>query len=174
MAARHTPLPPRKANITREQLETCIKSADEQFKDFCRLLYLTGARPSEVIKVVQGAKISNGVAIIESSQSKRKSEHRIYLNEEAQKLVGKHPYKTKFGTLYYREYVTALLRRLSIESGVKVRPYDLRHSVASRLLKSKVPTATAAKLLNTSVIMLDRVYGQLSDDELVAISEHLV
>ena len=167
-------LEPRRANVSKEDFTKFLETADKQFQDFAWLLWHTGCRPSEMLKIVHGvAKTRGGVAIIESSESKRKIEHRIYLNTEAQALVKKHKYLTKFGNPYTRMYVSSRFRILSERSGIKLIPYGLRHSAASRLLASKVPTATAAKLLNTSVTMLDRVYGQLSDDELIAISQQL-
>lgn len=59
------------------------------------------------------------------------------------------------------------LRRRAIQDGVKLADdgaqrfalYRLRHTSAAKLLMAGVPIATVAKLLGTSVAMIERVYG---------------
>lgn len=174
----HINRPPKRSRgteavLTAEEHKQLIQNADTDLADFLQLLWLTGARPSEIagLTVQQVKQSVNGVIVLtDHKQAYQGKQRHLILNDEAVQIVKRRAEGTD-GLLFSgqngRITATAIgsrLRRLTIKLGMRrVVPYGYRHTFATDALTNGIADVHVASLLgHASTTMLHKHYSHLT------------
>lgn len=183
----------RERYASEEELENLIKALnthpDQHAANAFRLLILTGARLSEVLKATWDMfDLQRGIWTKPSAHTKQKKVHNAPLSTAAVSLIANmyeardkdHPYlfpgqPTKANpTIKPRVDLKgpwdAIKKAAKLEN---FRVHDLRHSYASQLVTAGVPLFDVGKLLGHTQIATTMRYAHLADDPLRAATNKL-
>jgi len=161
-----------KALISADEHNRLVADADPMFAAFLKLLWLTGARPSEIAGLrMEDVDFVQGVAILNEHKCAHLGKSRVlFLSAHALAVI--RGLGVESGLLFVGEdgqQMTAQaigkrLRRLYIKAGVRnCTPYGYRHLWASDALARGVPDAHVSALLgHASTAMLHRNYSHLT------------
>jgi integrase len=166
----------RRALISADEHETLVARADADFADFLRLLWSTGARPSEIaILRLDDVDFANAVAILSKHKTAHLGKERIVvLNADAlDTLRRRSDFATQHKGLFFvsetGEALTAKgiggrMRRTCERAGLRrCIAYGYRHTYATDALAKGVPeTSVAALLGHTTTVMLHKHYSHLT------------
>ena len=161
------------AVITEQQHMRLISYADDDFRDFLQLLWLTGCRPSEIagLTVEQVKQAVNGVISLQDHKSAHRGKQRLLiLSDEALTICNRRAENTT-GYLFSgingkltANAISGRLSRLSIKAGVRnCIAYGYRHSFATDALSKGLPDGHVAALLgHSATTMLYKHYSHLT------------
>jgi integrase len=151
-----------------------VQHAQQPFRAFLQLLWLTGARPGEIAGLrAEDLDLAQGVAILTEHKTAHFGKVRVlFLVAEAvavlRERLAVHPEGLLFpgedGRKMTPQAVGCRLRRLCVKVGVKhCIAYGYRHTFATNALARGVPDAHVAELLGHSgTAMLHRHYSYLT------------
>lgn len=183
----------RERYASEEELENLIKALnahpDQHAANAFRLLTLTGARLSEVLKATWDMfDLQRGIWTKPSAHTKQKKVHNVSLSSAAVSLIANmyeardkdHPYlfpgvPTKANPVI-KPRVDLKGPWEAIKKAAKLenfRVHDLRHSYASQLVTAGVPLFDVGKLLGHTQIATTMRYAHLADDPLRAATNKL-
>lgn len=145
------------------------------FRDLLNFSYHTGARCSESLALeARHLDLEHHRVVFPLSEEKMERAPRIiYLNKEAEKIVGRlakvYPYGKLFkntrGRDWHPDATNLRFRVLARKVGVKVCLTDYRHSLATRLLAAGVDGLTVSIILGHSdTTTLSKVYQHLNHE----------
>ncbi len=148
---------------------------DENFKDVLRVVWLTGMRPQELVRI-EARHLKDGFIEFERQESKGKREERqIFLTDEAFKICKKWAKRNPTGPIFRNTRgrpwnAFSFNCRFSVMKktlGYKVAMYALRHSYAHHsITKGGLSLEeTAALLGHKSTQMVYKVYGKLKKNK---------
>jgi integrase len=163
---------------TDAEVQALLKHADSELADLIGFYLATGARTGEAIKVLPTDfnPRSKTITLAEWKNSKKTGKVRVItLNDAAfaiidRRVKGKSCTQAIFTTPSGRpwkmnnvSYFWGLLRE---KAGVReqITPYSLRHLWATDAIESGVDLATIAKMMGSSVAVVERYYGHLRQD----------
>lgn len=149
---------------------------DRPFKDYLVVLWETGARPGEVMRV-EAAHLdaANGAIVMESKTTRRTGDKRvIYLTPTAAEVLVRRAavhargplLLTGRGTPWNRHTVGQRFRRLrkSLGMGKEATAKGFRHGFVTDALEKGVPIATVAELVgHRGTKMIERHYSKLRE-----------
>jgi integrase/recombinase XerC len=161
--------------VTPEVFAMLLKETSGDFHDLLRVLWLTGARPSEILGLtVEGINWETRTARLTKHKTAKKGKQRIIrLGAETLPILKALADKHKRGPLFRGlggkplslHAVIVRLLRLCNKLGVKVTSYHFRHTFATRLLVDGVPdTHVAAMLGHSSTRMIHANYSHVSQN----------
>ena len=143
--------------------------------DCLRLVLLTGCRPSEALQARWEEMDSEpGYWIKPSSHVKQRRTHKLPLNAAAIELIERlrKARRTASPWLFHGapgqplKSLTKVWRHVERHTGIKGRPYDLRHSFASTGAAGGLSLLVIGKLLGHSRATTTARYAHLADDAL--------
>jgi integrase len=175
----------RRRYLSATELTRLIKAldaySDQQSADIIRLLLLTGARRGEAFQARwDDIDLESGVWSKPGATTKQKTEHRVPLNDAAQRLLldlrERAPVKSEWvfpatngeHRRDVKEAWATLCRRAKI-SGARV--HDLRHTFASVLASSGLSLPIIGQLLGHTTPTTTARYAHLLDDPLRAATQ---
>lgn len=167
------PAPGRRKNIVADSVyKQMISQSDQNLKDLMIFCWETGARPQEAWKLVSGhIQQEYQRCVIPNEDTKRKKGDRhIYCNELAWEIVqrlGKNPeflFTTTTGTQWNKDNVGKRMDTLGKKIGKRYALYDLRHTRITKMVKAGMDTHLIAKLVGTSVLMIEKYYDHSDED----------
>jgi integrase len=156
-----------------EVYDRILRETTGDFHQYIRVLWATGARPSEVMGLtVDAIDWPNGSATLKRHKTKKKGKVRtLHFSPEALKVLAEQRTKHGGGWLFRSatgerltlRAVVGRFLRLSEKIGHPVSSYCFRHTYATRALVAGVADAQVAALLGqTSTNMLSRHYNHIS------------
>ena len=165
----------RKALITPDEHAAIVAHADEDFADFLRLLWTTGARPSEISTLrVADVDFVNAVAILQHHKTAHLSKERIIvLSTEALSILQRRlPLAHQRGGFFFlatdckpmtAKAIGGRMRRTCDRAGLRrCIAYGYRHTFATDALSKGVPeTCVSALLGHATTAMLHKHYAHL-------------
>lgn len=160
------------AVISPEDHKKLLEAATPAFRIVLELLFVSGARPSEIAAITAETfdAAAECIRLAEHKTSRYGHERVIYLTPEAVAILSaqKALYQTgpllrgRRDTGWTKDSIVLAMRRTATRAGVKVTAYHYRHTFATDLLAAGVPDTIVAQLLgHSSVEMIHRVYGHL-------------
>lgn len=159
------------ALIPPEVYARVLRETHGDLHQFCRLLWLTGARPMEAAGLrAEMIDWTGGLVVLKQHKTRQKGKRRvIYLPAEALAVLREQVAKYGSGLLFRGQNWGPLTRRalvgrflrLSKKIGHRVRAYDFRHTFITRSLLAGVPAATVAALVGNSIGMIEKFYGHI-------------
>jgi integrase len=163
------------AVVTEEDHERIVGHAAGDFRVLLELLWLTGARPSEIMSVRAGDFLEDeGLVLLEAHKTAHKDGKRrvIYLPAEAQALLrrqkgkyageGGYLIRNAWGGRLSLDSAEKLLKKACDRAGVHKTLYGYRHGWATEALVKGLPEAYVAELLgHKGTGMLQKHYGHL-------------
>jgi integrase len=163
--------------VTQKEFEKVIEAiTDKTFADLVTFVWITGARPQEVVILDDShVDIKKSRIVIPVKLAKGKKKPRvIYMTKEAIKIIkpkmGKGIiFRTKSGLPFTKDIVRMRFRTLETPLGFRYCLYHFRHGFAHRSLAAGNDALTVATLLgHNSSQTLARVYAHLNqaDDHL--------
>ncbi len=162
-----------KALVSPDVHRKLCEHADASFRAFLQLLWLTGARPSEIAGLkAEEVDLEQGVAVLTQHKTAHLGKSRIlFLCSEAVavlKGLGVEQgllFPGQDGDRMTAQAIGCRLRRLCVKAKVPhTIAYGFRHSFATDALEKGVPDATVAALLgHSSTAMIHRHYNHLSE-----------
>lgn len=172
----------RRVNVmTMEQIAELLCNARRPLLWILWALAETGARPSELIRARAEHCDDDGAAI--RLPTGKQGRRIIFFPPSARAVMARLKKEAKGGPLFrqkngeaWSEYwffhqTRAARRRAKLPEWATA--YVLRHTFASNRLKEGIPIATVARMMGTSVTMIDRVYGHFADQDLRAVADGL-
>jgi integrase len=170
-----TPPPPLPRNrpITPDEARQVIAACgSDRLRDVLRLLWLTGARPSEVCHLeASQCDLAAGVAVLSVHKTSRTGRPRVIpLPPEAVEIVARnavlHPagpvLRNRDGRAWQPDTLLIALHRTAARTGCpKIYPYAFRSLWATDALADGESPAIVAECLGHSVRTLTRAYSQL-------------
>jgi integrase len=152
---------------------------DQAFRDLLTFAWESGCRPQEARHIeAKHVNLARGRVEFPPEEAKGKRRWRyIYLSEAAMEIVKRLMALRKEGKLFLNKYgkpwtnyaIGCRFYRLRDKLGKRFAMYDVRHSFATRQLKSgNDPVTVAALLGHVDATMLFKIYEHISTDE-----EHL-
>jgi integrase len=167
---------------TREEIQRLLDGATGLLKDLLVLYMHTGARTHELLEARVGdySAATKTLCLSKHKRSntlKEAAPRLILLNDEADEVVrrlaggrglGEFLILNGRGKPYDSSSINGRFSKLRKSLGIRpeVTPYAFRHLMATDLLQAGVDSLVVAKLLGTSVMMLDRVYTHWRTDAL--------
>lgn len=159
---------PREVDLTAEQFQEILDAVvDPTFRDVLIVLRETGARPQEV-RLVEARYIKGRCWIFPQSKSKGKRRPRVVLlNDKAFEITQRYAGQYKTGPIFRnakgmpwsKSALTQRCERLSEKTGIKIRPYSIRHHfVDEGLVNGADPVALSIVLGHASPKMVTEVY----------------
>ncbi|HEY7429059.1 MAG TPA: site-specific integrase [Gemmataceae bacterium] len=146
--------------------------ADPLFGAYIQLLWLTGARPSEIAGLrAEEIDHAQGVVILTNHKEAHLGKCRvIFLSPEALAIIknfGREDgllFPGEDGQQMTAQAIGKRMRRLCVKAGIKNRtPYGYRHSYGTTALANGVPDAQVAALMgHASTAMLHKHYSHLT------------
>src|SRR6516164_9869142 len=175
----------RRRYLSANELTRLIKAldaySDQQSAEIIRLLLLTGARRGEALQARwHDINLETGVWSKPGATTKQRTEHRVPLNDAAQRLLldlrERTPVKSEWvfptanggHSLDVKEAWATLCRRAKI-SGARV--HDLRHTYASVLASAGLSLLIIGQLLGHTNPVTTARYSHLLDDPLRAATQ---
>lgn len=169
--------------LTKAQVKSLLKAAGEPLRTILKALAETGARPSELIRATAADCDPDGTAI---RLARGKQGRRIIFFPKASRAAIAKLRKRSTGPLFtqpngeawseYWLYALARKARKKAKLPEWATCYALRHTwITERLRQRKpvIPIATVARMAGTSVTLIDKVYGHLSDQDLKAVADEM-
>ncbi len=161
--------------MTPQQVKTMLCHAPDDFKKFCRVALLTGARPGEVANIKVQDFIQEHSTLRLSGKT---GERTIHLSKEAGKLLRAYTVirdpddwlvKTKTGRKWTaRSWGLAMTQtREAAELPNEAVAYSMRHYYISRALLAGVSVQVIEKNCGTSMEMISKHYGKFIDTDRV-------
>jgi integrase len=162
-----------KAIVSIDAHDRLVQHAQQPFRAFLQLLWLTGARPGEIAGLRAGdIELAQRVAVLTEHKTAHLGKVRVlYLPAEAVAVLRERIADNPEGLLFPGEdgrrmtpqAIGCRLRRLCVKAGVKhCIAYGFRHAFATDALANGVPDAQVAALLGHSgTAMLHRHYSHL-------------
>lgn len=153
--------------VTLEQHLLLLSQAEEPLADFLRVLWHTGSRPTALM-LLEARDVKDNRALMQNRAGLKVARVVLYFNAEAAEIVKRCAERNPEGPIFRgptgkpwtRDTLHMALRPLRRRCGCKhVTPYSYRHAYAQRALRSGVPLAYIAELLNTSAKHIEEVYG---------------
>ncbi len=160
--------------VTAEQYQALLAwSRDQNFKDLVSVIWETGCRPQEALRIeARHVDLAGQRWVFPASESKgKKSARTVYLTPAAAKiterLMAEHPtgalFRNADGRAWTPYATNCRFRRAKRKIGVKVSCYALRHTWVNRMLLKGVDAFTVGHLAGHSdPSMLARHYAHLS------------
>lgn len=159
--------------ISEATYQSLLRETTGDFHQVVRLLWSTGARPSELLGLSAAAiDFESGTATLRKHKTKHKGKQRVlYFSPAALDVLREQCRKYPDGPLFrgrYHEPLTGykLLRRflrLSEKLGVRICAYGFRHAACTRLLSAGVSDAQVAAMMgHASTSMIHKNYSHLS------------
>lgn len=171
-----------RAGVTTDDLtiEKAVKIlravTDQPFKDYLVVLWETGARPSEVMRIEAGhLDVGAEQVVMDSKTTRRTGDKRvIYLTPTAVDVLARRAYfhpdgallRTVRGTPWTRHTVGQRFRRLrkTLGMGREATAKGFRHGFVTDALERGVPIATVAELVgHKGTKMVERHYSKLRE-----------
>lgn len=172
------PMPPKDSRgeesvITPAVYEQLLKATTGDFHDYLRVLWLTGARPSEILGLtVETVNWTTGTCTLKRHKMRKRNQTRmIIFSDDAIAILKELAARHKSGPLFRGlggrplslHAVIVRLIRLCRKLGVKVTAYHFRHTFATRALLDGEPNAYVAALMgHNSTRMIDRHYSHVT------------
>lgn len=149
---------------------------DQAFKDLLTFAWEAGSRPQEARHIeARHVHLERGRIELPPEEAKGKKRWRyIYLTDTAAEIIKRLVANRKTGKLFLNKYgkpwtnysIGCRFYRLKEKIGKRYAAYDLRHSFATRHLKSgNDPVTVAALLGHADATMLFKVYEHVSTDQ---------
>lgn len=151
-------------------------------KAMCELLYATGVRVSELVKLkLNDVNLQGGYITAFGKGSKERivpmgeaAMHWIgrYLNESRSGLakgVNRYLFITKRGTCMTRQNFWVILKRAALKCGIdmkKIKPHIIRHSFATHLLEGGADLRVVQEMLGHSDISTTQIYTHITNERL--------
>jgi integrase len=176
---RHIRKPPKgsrgaKALIPEADHKRLLEAAWPSFRPFLQLLWLTGARPSEIAGLTAAdVDLVQGVAILAEHKTAHLGKSRIIflcaeavaiLREQAERYGSGYLFRNCYGEMLSVNTIGHAMRRLRKQTGIShAIAYGYRHSFATTALANGVPDAQVAALMGHSgTTMLHKHYSHLT------------
>lgn len=142
-----------------------------EFKNLLVLAWETGARPQELLRV-EARHYENGTWVFPDSEGKGDKFRRVFLSATAKKLVENLNQQWPTGPILRNTEgnpwnpfsINCHFVRLKEKIGRKLNLGCLRHSFATRALKTNDPITVSMLLGHSDVSMLAKVYQHLNQD----------
>ena len=154
--------------LTKEEIETLLKKAQDEQRLYLNLMIYTGMRPHEAI-LLTWDKINLKQGYIDVvSDNRLKTGRRIPLHSRLKEALEKadrsdiyvSPYRTA-------DYASKAMRRLENRTGIKCNPYKLRKTFGSILAQAGANNMALATLMGHSQLQTTyQFYARLNDDNL--------
>jgi len=159
--------------LSKKQIAALLKAAGPELRLILKALAETGARPSELIRAKASDCDADGTAIrlARGKQGRRliffPPGSRKAIAELRKKAVG-HLFRQPNGDPWSEFWFYTLVRKARDKAGLPkwATSYALRHTWATERLKAGRPIATVARMMGTSVTLLDKCYGHFADQDL--------
>jgi integrase len=161
-----------KALVSADAHARLVTCAEPMFAAFLKLLWLTGARPSEIAGLkAEDIDMEQGLAVLHEHKEAYLGKSRVlFFSPEAIEVIRKRDCRSgllfpgKDGGKMTATIIGKRLKRLCVKAGVKhCIPYGYRHSFATDALCNGVPDAQVAALLGHSgTAMLHKHYSHLT------------
>ena len=153
-----------------EQFKQILEKTDDNFGDFLRFLWSTGARPKES-REISASHINDGVAIFKSVDSKGHEHQRLLvITDEVSSIISKRIKDNPTGPLFLnsrgvpwtKDAVVQRCVRISEKVGFRVIAYAHRHSYATNALINDVDSIDVAHLMgHRDTAMISKVYSHV-------------
>lgn len=171
----------RKKAVSREEYHQLLdfifrnnRPKDHRLANMLAVLWMTGARPGELFRVKKTELVGDRLVMAKHKTSRKTGKPRIiYLTPAAKVAVlmaeghDENIFADARGNAWHKDTFSARLNRMlkanSMDS--EIVAYSFRHSFAGRALSSGVDIAVLAELMGTSVRMIEKHYGHLSDKQ---------
>ena len=160
--------------ISQSELDYILQSLDTKKALFVEFLYDSGSRVSEMLncqtKDIRTTKDYAFIGIIGKGSKFRELQIPIELYYEIQKVfgIGKYFFSKGVKGKYSRQYIYEFINKLELQSGRKITPHSLRHSIATEMVKQKISLQAIAKFLgHSSITTVSKYYDHnvLSDKD---------
>jgi integrase/recombinase XerC len=162
--------------ISKEHYEIMLRSTAPDFQDLVTLAWETGARPQELFSItINDVDLPNRRWVFEVKGSKGKKRVRvIYLNDKAFEITKRrmdshgtgHLLRNEDGRPWNKQSVGCVFYRLENKLGKRYALYDVRHTWATRALKSGVGVVAVANLMgHSNPRMVASVYQHMDLDQ---------
>ncbi|VTR93073.1 phage integrase family protein : Phage-related integrase OS=Blastopirellula marina DSM 3645 GN=DSM3645_03233 PE=4 SV=1: Phage_integrase [Gemmata massiliana] len=147
---------------------------DQQFKDYLRVLELTGARPfSEIATLIADlVDFENGVIVFERHKNAKKGKRRtVYLTPELTEILRRRVAARPEGLLFRTTHQCPIdsknmahrLRLIAVRASIKrFNAYAYRHSYTADALERGLTTRVVAELVGDSAKTIEKYYDYLS------------
>jgi integrase len=168
--------------MTAEQIQRLLEHSPTELRRLLKALADTGARPSELIRAKAADCDVDGSAVrlARGKQGRRIIFFPPSAREEMATLrrvnLGGSLFTQPNGDAWSEYWFYALTRKARRAAKLPdwATSYTLRHSWITARMRERNPTiplATIARMAGTSVTLLDKVYGHLSDDDLREVAD---
>ena len=164
--------------VTREQFKDWLKSCEilgeeaELVRDIAKVVLYTAARISEILSANwDQIDLNQRVIKLFDEQDddigdKTNSGGNLYLNDKACDILRKYIDKTPGPFTVNYDWFQWRLRKVAIETGLRLRPHDLRKTAGSWLVQDGVDIYQVSKFMrHTSVIVTEKFYTELLTDQ---------
>ena len=150
-------------------------AASHQLKPLIRALLLTGARPGEIAKANVGDLDPAGLLTLDGKTGRRTVPVSVEALEHLTACAGERDADAplivradgeRWTRYYWRDEVQAARQAAGLPDDVVL--YSLRHCAISEMLVGGIDPMTVARIAGTSVNMIQRHYGHLMRDSVVA------
>lgn len=169
--------------LTRDQRKKLVECATRDIADFLRALCYLPIRPGAMASLTVG-QYDARLHVLTVGRDKAHAGRKIYLPANTAKFFAtlcigrahdKHILKNSQGQMWRRDAWGYQFRKAANLAGLpqKASVYSLRHSTITDLISSGVPSLNVAQISGTSVAMIEKHYGHLTQEQSRAALEKL-
>jgi integrase/recombinase XerD len=160
--------------LTKEEIKILLEKPD-RLRDKCliRLLYSTGLRVSELVKlnkndiktesihVVAGKGAKDRIVFVDSKTREMLDQYILERNDENEAL-----FLSNHGDRISARTIQWLIKKYSEDAGIekKVTPHVLRHSFATHMLEGDADIVVIKELLGHSNLSTTQIYTHITDE----------
>ena len=159
--------------------DACTNTRDRALIEF---LYSTGVRVTECSNLnINDIDLKQGTVSIKHGKGDK--DRIAYISEKASYWLEKYLNERKDNNecLWYgrkgrltKSGIEAMVRRLSLKTGIPAHPHKFRHTLASNLIKRNAPIHTVQKILGHEDINTTMIYVSVDDSEVQNIHSKLM
>lgn len=150
--------------ISQAELDYILQSLDNKKALFVRFLYESGSRVSEMVNCqTKDIRVETElvfIGIVGKGSKFRELQIPVDLYHEIQVVFGKGKYLFSKGksAKYSRQYIHSFISKCKLQSGRKITPHSLRHSIATEMVKQKVSLQAVSRFLGHSSVATTSKY----------------